>query len=224
MEFFKLSADVLEKWRRIGYPPNWDCDVDHEAATALVAQGWPLTWVPRSEIVNALLAAKSDSDRDRILLENVDDLLDDCEQALVSIEQSELDFFVSMAIETLATARDRRLKPVQAASATLVESVCRQFWGLDGPAIRNQESLDVYDLPISQFFWGLCMVALAAVFTRFYPATGEPIPTRYNRHATVHVVGPDQYTDVNSLCALLSAVSLLCQADADLTAGRIVAV
>lgn len=37
----------------------------------------------------------------------------------------------------------------------------------------------------------------------------DPVPTAFNRHATVHAAGPTQYTVANALTALMLAVSLV---------------
>jgi hypothetical protein len=97
-------------------------------------------------------------------------------------------------------------------------SVCRQVWNLDSKGVLANSGMDLLELPVSRFIWGLCMVAIAAAFAPFWEHKGDPIPTRYNRHASIHTVSSMQYTDANSICAILSAVSLICQANAELSA------
>jgi hypothetical protein len=47
---------------------------------------------------------------------------------------------------------------------------------------------------------------------------GDPIPTRFNRHASTHRVGGIQYTRSNSLTSLMLVVSLI--RELDFWAGR----
>jgi len=51
----------------------------------------------------------------------------------------------------------------------------------------------------------LAPVVLA--FTEFW--SGDPVPTRYNRHATAHATGAIQVTKLNAIAAILLATSLL---------------
>jgi hypothetical protein len=43
---------------------------------------------------------------------------------------------------------------------------------------------------------------------------GGPVPVHLNRHATAHAAGPEQYSDVNAVIALMLTTSVLRQAQA----------
>ena len=89
-----FTPELLDQMRdlmRIGRPQNWDDSIDDEAAQALAADGWPIVWVPRASIVAELVDAEDDNARRLILVAHADQIFDDCDTALASVEAEELD-------------------------------------------------------------------------------------------------------------------------------------
>jgi hypothetical protein len=47
--------------------------------------------------------------------------------------------------------------------------------------------------------------------SRYSSVEDEPVPTKYNRHATTHSVSAEQYTELNALAAVMLMTSLLAE-------------
>jgi hypothetical protein len=48
---------------------------------------------------------------------------------------------------------------------------------------------------------------------RYFANAGDPVPSSFSRHATIHSVSDEQYRDENSLASLLLVVALTKEAD-----------
>jgi hypothetical protein len=55
-------------------------------------------------------------------------------------------------------------------------------------------------------------VPAIVALTKFDAPNGDPVPTIFNRHASAHAVGPEQYTEANTVIALALATSLVREA------------
>lgn len=215
-----FTPDQLRWLAELGRPGNWEGELDHEKLTELAAAGWPVAWVPRWTVLCQLIDAGDDDARHQVLLNSKALLLEDCEAALLEVVSDDLRFYVDMAMEVVADVRDGRFMTSQAASAALSDTVCQRVWRLGGRDVQKHAGRDPSEYPWRRYVWALCIVAVAAAFSTFRTEKGDPVPTRYNRHATIHSADPEQYTEANCLCALLTAVSLVRQASAELEPAR----
>jgi hypothetical protein len=205
--------DTLGRIGRIGRPDNWDDTVALESAMELVATGWPIVWVPRSQIVVELMNAEDDDARSAVIVSHTDEILDDCEAALRSIDNKELQCLCSLATEAAAAARQNLPGAAQAAATSVVDSAYIAHWKLKSRALQQTTVEELGGIPISMFLQGLCLAILGCVFATFYPDRGDPVPDAYNRHASVHTVSDVQYTESNAIRAIMTATLVICQID-----------
>ena len=87
---FKLPHIDFDRWvevldRRIPTNLRGVADLEVVAAMAL-DEGVPVSWIPRAEVVIALIEADEPETRRWVLAQRQDDILDDCEDAIESIE------------------------------------------------------------------------------------------------------------------------------------------
>lgn len=136
VKFPVLDFHLPPEW----YPPNWEespgQDVDDLADKAIAIiqeEGIPLVWVPRPEIVRALVGAADADARDTILLASRDDISDDCTAALTEITDAELVPLADLGAAALAALRDERAAPAQALATNVFDTLLRDM----GPGTRQ---------------------------------------------------------------------------------------
>jgi hypothetical protein len=211
VQISKLLADI--DWAGL-ISPDWlppnigDADLAAVAAICL-DEGLPLAWVPRAEIVKALLSAGSRDERQEILLARRADILDDCEAALGEIAHE-------WAVEcrnAIAADRADLPQPAQSHAAGIIDSIVLAFLGEHGRAeAKKRAEAPVDDLPLSVAIEHFALRPLFLCFTRWYPGNADPIPEHFARHATAHAVGQaDVFTPINALVAIMLATSLTVQ-------------
>jgi hypothetical protein len=99
-------------------PPNWSgFDGWHDAATFISETAWPIVWLPRREVVEALVAAPA-SAREHMLIAHRTELLEDADRVLDDVTWTDLVYLADCARETSrlcgpATTARRRRSPAQ---------------------------------------------------------------------------------------------------------------
>jgi len=183
-------------------------DLDAVATIAL-EEGLPLSWVPRSEIVVALVSAGSRDERHAILIERTNDVLDDCESAL-GADDDELAVQCQSAIDALRAGFDA---PAQSHASNIIDSIVLALLGRNGrdeAKRRAEEDLD--DLPLQLAAENLTLRPLFRAFTTWWPASGDMPPQHFARHATSHAVGQvGIFVPASALIAVMLATSLTVQ-------------
>jgi len=197
-------------------PANW-AEVDTENAQALVAAGWPIVWVPRSNVVAVLIAAPDDTARRNIIMEDADDIIDDVASVVGSLRSEELAFLGMLAEDAVNCARNEQFRPAQATATVVADTVAGKVWKLNSYKLSEFARTDFDDVPIRSLLRTLCVTMLARAFAKFRVDKGDPEPDSYNRHASIHGASEQQYTTTNALLGLMTAASLLCQADWELS-------
>ena len=203
------SIDVGQLFQQIDrlIPSNLHGVGNLDAVASLALdEGIPLCWVPRAEIVTALIEANESVERQQILMARREDILDDCETVLRSIRH-ELSSQCSKAIEALRQGLDG---PAQSHASNIVDSIV-----INGPgrATAVDSAHDDFDeLPLYLIRENLVLRPLVRTLTRWFPDSGDPPPKHFARHATSHAVG---YTGVfdplYALIGIMLATSLTVQ-------------
>ena len=215
-------GDVLERIHQ-GFKRSWRLDVTHRwlpsnlrsvpnldlvdaAATVALDEGIPLSWIPRAEIVVALVQANEPQARLRILHERQDDILDDCEAALAPSRHE-------WSVECRSAIRVLRLGnvgPAQSHAANIVDSILR---ALDRPGrARERARHDFGDLPLQSVSEHLTLRPLVRALTEWWPGSGKVAPERFSRHATAHALGQRGVVTASfALVAVMLATSLTVQ-------------
>lgn len=184
-------------------------DLDAVATIAL-EEGLPLGWVPRSEIVAALISAGSHDERHGILIERTNDILDDCEAALAD-DESEWSRQCRNAIAALRVGLDA---PGQSHASNIIDSIVMALHGRDEAKERAQEDLD--ELPLQVAAENLTLRPLVRALTSWWPHSGDAPPEYFARHVTSHGVGHDGvFAPGHALVAVMLATSLTVQYSQD---------
>ncbi len=189
-------------------PPNWH-DGDFHAGVRLASAGWPIVWVPRPDIVASLISADTDDQRNELLVQEASQILDDIDQVLDDIERTGPSMFVVMEREAVAAGRQNLWIACQTTVATILDGLVGVKTLLKPNIKKLPEAFDEDETAIVELRLALILQALPRAFVSFWPDRGDPIPTTFNRHATVHTPSVEQFTPQNALFGLLLTTSLL---------------
>lgn len=175
-------------------------------ASLALHEGIPICWVPRDEIVTALIEAEGPEERHQILTERRADILDDCETALTSIHH-EWSIQCNKAIEAL---RQGHYAPAQSHASNIVDSIVMLEVGRDTAVERARHDFD--DLPLYLIADNLVLRPLVRALTHWFPDSGDPPPMHFARHVTSHGVGHTGVFDtLYALIGIMLAASLIVQ-------------
>ena len=190
-------------------------ELDVVASVAL-DEGVPLSWIPRTEIVIALIEAGDPIERRRILSERRDDILDDCEAALASTSH-EWSVECRSAIDAL---RQGHFGPAQSHASNILDSIVQTFVNEKPRDLAvNLARCDFREIPLRHTAPYLTLRPLDRAFVQWWPSSGSPPPDHFARHPTAHAVGHAGVFDPHhALVAVMLAVSLTLQFE---PAGRV---
>lgn len=177
-----------------------------DVARITLDEGLPLSWVPRTEIVEALVDAADDHEREQILTDRFDDILDDCSAVLVDIACEWADQCRS-AIGALAAGFDA---PAQSHAGNIIDSVVLRLLGRTGRDIAKKNTQHEFAaLPLQLVSESLTLRPLYRAFTQWFPDGGDRPPEHFARHATAHAVGHrGLFGKHQALIAVMLATSL----------------
>ena len=198
---------ALESWLPTNLRSVHDLDV---VAGLALDEGLPLAWVPRAEIIQELTSAATPEDRLRILSGHFEDILDDCESALVENSHD----WADQCRSALSALRQPGLEaPAQSHAGNIIDSVVLAILGGGGRNIAQRRAEEPYeDLPMHVAIENLVLRPLFLGFAKWYPHNGDPIPAHWARHPTAHAVGHvGVFSRQNALIAVMLATSLTMQ-------------
>lgn len=197
---------ALDRWLPVNLRGFIALDV---VASVALAEGIPLSWVPRTEIVILLIGADGPAARVGILANRRDDILDDCEEALALIAHE----WAVQCRNAIAAMRANLDGPAQSHASNIIDSIVLGLHGKNGrehAKTRAQEDFD--GLPLQLAAENLSLRPLFRAFTTWFPNTGIDPPDYFARHATSHAVGhPGVFAPVSALVAVMLATSLTVQ-------------
>jgi hypothetical protein len=160
-----------------------------------------LVWVPRPEVVLALIRCATKEERDACLVEHWDEILDDVEAALADSSHPKLDPLPAWASQALTTARSGCDFPAQTACAALLGSVLEGHFGIDGfePArvAFEAQSPHAVDIRLQRRAW-----IQWSIRTSILRSQDPDRPDSFNRHLTAHGT-EDQFSRAHTLAGLM---------------------
>lgn len=210
---FKVPRFDFPRWQDIVRP--WIPDNLHEGpdldavVTVALDEGVPLSWIPRREIVSALIQADGPGARLDVLKARRGDILDDCDAALAAIPH-EWSAQCRSAIEVLRLGYDG---PAQSHAANIVDSIVLARFGDTGrDTTRERASECLGDQPLQRVAEHLTILPLVRAFIHWWPHAGAAPPDHFARHATAHAVGAvGVFAPLYALIAVMLATSLTVQ-------------
>ena len=225
-----IPRETFERLRE-AVPPNWvaiedsDWDIDWTAALETMNDGIPLIWVPGSASVGRLLKAGSPEERLAILEESRVAIADDCATVLGEVTTRELSPLAGLAAKAARALGDGHCAASQALSANIFDTWLRGvvrrgvlFTLPSGarfryPRVRQQMHPVDGDVRLAELKASGALTPVIMALAEFDPDDGVSL-TSFGRHATAHAAGPEQYSDVNAVIALMLTTSVLRQAHA----------
>ena len=197
-------AVALDRWLPVNLRDVVAMDV---VATVALGEGIPLSWVPRTDIVELLIAADGPVARVAILADRRDDIVADCEKALALISH-EWAVQCRFAIAAMCANLDA---PAQSHASNIIDSIVLGLHGNREEA-KNRARQDFDELPLELAAENLSLRPLFRAFTRWYPNEDIEPPDYFARHATSHAVGRvGVFSAITALIAVMLATSLTVQ-------------
>ena len=204
-------------------PPNWaGADITSVETLADISreEGMPFVYVPGPATITALLAAENAEERRMVLTSRRLQIVDECgaaigEHAVTSAGNGHAQFVLAAS----RALRDGHTEAAQALASNVIETLGRTHVQL--PVTTMKWSTVVSKNSRSKveeagFRMALVLMPAAAAYENYHP--GEPIPTKFSRHATAHGVSRSQYNEPNAVLAVMNAASLLCWLATETTA------
>jgi hypothetical protein len=197
-------------------PPNWPEGRSSEVIELIERTRWPLVWAPDALTVERLLAAGEDDEAlDAILVEDAHRIVEGCELRLDEIDATTFPDEIDGTREAIR-AFSVAPKAAQAMAAITFESTLRRVLGYRSlanaaEALRAQQ--DWEDAPWPLYRWALIQSCLPDALSQFRPGTEDSVPIRFNRHATVHSLGPEQYRITNAVIGIVTLTAILREVD-----------
>ncbi|WP_433329855.1 hypothetical protein [Spirillospora sp. CA-294931] len=226
--FSELATEAL----RNHFPANWhslpleDLDAAFEVVTT---EGIPLAWTPRLDLVEELINAPDEGARRMILAERSKEIADDCAGVLVEVTDRNLAELAEFAAEAASCLSIGKHFSAQAGATTVVDTLLHQMVARGAPFLseplkrmRFGRFPDLLDVPDDETaldaLRSTCALAplRAALLSYQFPSLndpGEPMPTQFNRHTTVHQTCRAHSTAPNAVVAVMLAASLLREAE-----------
>lgn len=196
------------EWER-SLPTNWrelSLDELRRVTELMDTTGWSLVWVPSADTLRRLLKSKTQDPARRIVRFEKRILadLDACIGELSAREIRDAREALAEAVECQAEGRYRAAQAL--ASTTFTALIQTYFSPTLAGARKAGEGIDPEEVAFRMYRRALVLQRVSDALRQF-PSSG-PIPTEFNRHASVHTVSTDQLTRANSLAGLLLVASV----------------
>jgi hypothetical protein len=195
-------------------PPNWPVGLDPKLLDPIFSiiqdEGIPLVYVPRADIVTALVDAADREERIRILLDRSDEVIEDCRQVLTTITEPTLTNQTPMAVKALDAIAAGHVEAAQALAVVIVETVVTRTIDKNYGKVRQFVKVDdPGDLGIIELRVNAALAAIGPFYVGWYPNSGTPAPVELSRHVTVHQADASHFNPGNGIVAVVLMTSVL---------------
>ncbi|MEV7608519.1 hypothetical protein AB0N61_03455 [Microbacterium sp. NPDC089320] len=211
--FKSLDTEKWREWLRSAHrPSNWTDEIEgriDEIIAMIDSDGIPVAWVPRGEILQALLDAPSADERSLLLIAHRDEILEDCQHTLARVEEEPSIPTLPLAQKVLLGATDGHWELAALSAVAVVHGIVEALrW-----ASAQQNVAAHHALKPTVGREHLVEQATRAPLIRFYDdwneKSGKPRPTHVTRHVVSHKLAPDQVSERNCVVAIMLMCSLL---------------
>ncbi|WP_156184933.1 hypothetical protein [Allosalinactinospora lopnorensis] len=179
----------------------------------LVEEGIPLMWVPGPKAVNALLEAPDAAVRRRVLSQRWRGIVNDCENALATIDHPDLHDSRGFALACVSALREGHSSAAQALAENLLDTLMRRHFDAASRAILTTNDFKKKSI---RFKFDDYKIRVALTFApvwyahaKYWPDHGGSIPREFGRHPSAHAVSRAQYSRINSIIGLMLVTSVL---------------
>ncbi len=205
-------------------PWNWATRYESDVLeSVLKADGIPIVYIPRAEIVDEVVSQEDRESRIRVLMDRVDDVLADCDEELAGELEDDLTALAAKVREAINAYRDGHATSAQALAVLVCDTMIRAH--LDESHQRalvkaEKEWKLTKTVQAKILRYSLAMTPVYRFLYSWRRGSGSPIPTFLQRHISVHHVRDDQYSPENAVLALMLASSLVLAFNEKLSVDR----
>lgn len=191
-------------------PRNWSSEVEYEDAMVIINdEGIPLIWVPRAEVVVLIVSSKDSEARRAVLTEEAASIISDVRTCLDEAEEiSALAEHVSLVREAASAFEAGFVNAAQALATDVLDSLVMAYIGRHATVHKHVQPVSD-EVLAGEFVQTAALSPLRQAYQPYWADRGDPMPTRYNRHATVHGGSTIQFTPANAVVALMLVTSFL---------------
>lgn len=211
--FLDRIAPLLEAARTGFYPANLRSIVGlgfEEVEAVVMLDGIALYGVPRSEIAEKIIRADTSAARREILGRRWKAISIDCRKVLAACTSSDVAAYAEFALNALDALDSGNPSAAQAMAAAVLDTVINSHFGgrrfALTPNRRTTTATAYEDLTVREF---IAFAPLWSAYQRYRQEDGDPVPSTFSRHASVHGVSRRQFSRRNAVQAVLFVTSLL---------------
>lgn len=213
--WLKTIEPVLELVRTSFYPSNLRGIEDlefEEVEKVVMLDGIALHGVPRREIAEQFIRADGSAARREILGRRWKAISADCRAAVESCDSTSpaVAPYLPFAAAALDALDADNPKAAQAMATLVLDTVVNGYFGQQRYALTPNNTTTTnaayQEFTLRKF---IAIAPLWQAYQRYKTSEGDPIPTTFSRHATVHGVSAKQFTRRNAVQAVLFVSSLL---------------
>ena len=173
-----------------------------------VEDGVAICWVPRSGLLDDLLAEPTREARMDVLVSRRVEIFADCLDVLAAVRSPG----ATACREAIAAAADGHHGAAQSLAGNVIDSFV--LASVDGRHTERRRRATEWasegygeDDALRDLFDVVALAPIVAAFESWWP--GDEPPQRFNRHATAHAAGEEAvYSERFSMAALIAAVSI----------------
>lgn len=221
--WLKSIGPLLEKLKTGFYPSNLE-DIEglsiQEVESVVMLDGIALYGVPRREIAEQLIRAKTTQARRSTLGRRWKAISADCRTAVEGCASAGVASYTPFALAALDALDSQHTKAAQALAASLVDTLVNGYFGNDRykytPDKHGKRTTKEYEnFTVREF---IAFAPLWQAYQKFTTEDGDRVPNTFSRHASVHGVSARQFSRRNAMQALLFATGLLVFLDEEASA------
>lgn len=220
---WRLLLQTIDDYQTL-VPSNLTLQAVVAASLSDNDDGIPVAWVPRREIVEALLLQdRQSNERVHLLLDRNDDILDDCDAILAGSTTAA----GRETAHAVAALRAGHAGPAQSHGSNLVDSIVLHVFGdatrkhrlgeaRADAARRASEPLPDDTIAVDAVVERIVLGPLVQGLHHWWPDRPVP-PKSFNRHATSHAAHRDGvFNEFKALVVVMLATSLATHYEAQL--------
>jgi len=206
-----LQKRLRVQWER-ALPDNWsgkNADDVKNVVELMDETGWSLVWVPSLDTLDRLLASQT-REPERRLIRFEKRILPDLESCLRELSSPPVRELRGAIRGAIATHKAGHYEAAQALAGSVLTATVHQFFEPStlGGVRKKGADISPDEVALRRYRRAIVFQRVAEALEIFVPGE-DPIPTRFNRHAVVHTVAPEQFTHANSLAGLMLTTSIV---------------
>jgi hypothetical protein len=219
-------AQTLKNLDKAGLTPNLGKNASiHKLKDyqKLLKCGYPIFWVPRAEVIDTLLAAKTETQRKTAVKSNRARILEDCREAVANVTHKSLKdtrLHLQAAIAAMEQGNDRS---AQSTASVCIDAQLDQiidttalssFREINKQVYSDSKKLKTFnEVPVYALYAALQAQLIVFVLRDFDRLKPNTVRTKYSRHSSIHSVSSRQYSEFNALQAIMIATTMLATSD-----------